>query len=177
MKRRVYSVLSAISSSYPHLKGRLPTCSSPVRHSRREASSSLAVRLACLRRAASVRSEPGSNSPLFYFKHPEGRLISIIFKQVPFLIFRNVDLERKKITTQSNHPSPCVISSLILCSTLIFLTKDDCSLAFFFPFPLISKTSLLAPTLCLSAPQRKRIYHKIIYSVKRILLFSFVFLI
>lgn len=61
---RVYSVLPAISSSYPHLKGRLPTCSSPVRHSRREASFSLAVRLACLRRAASVRSEPGSNSPV-----------------------------------------------------------------------------------------------------------------
>ena len=68
MKRRVYSVLSAISSSYPHLKGRLPTCSSPVRHSRREASSSLAVRLACLRRAASVRSEPGSNSPSLLFQ-------------------------------------------------------------------------------------------------------------
>ena len=99
MKRRVYSVLSAISSSYPHLKGRLPTCSSPVRHSRREASSSLAVRLACLRRAASVRSEPGSNSPLFYFKHPEGCLISIILSQSRFFYFRNVDLNREKEIT------------------------------------------------------------------------------
>ena len=29
------------------------------------------VRLACLKRAASVRSEPGSNSPLYYFQHPK----------------------------------------------------------------------------------------------------------
>ena len=94
---RVYSVLPAISSSYPHLKGRLPTCSSPVRHSRREASSSLAVRLACLRRAASVRSEPGSNSPLFYFKHPEGRLISIILKASPVsFILGTLTFKRKK---------------------------------------------------------------------------------
>ena len=92
----MYSVLSAISSSYPHLKGRLPTCSSPVRHSRREASFSLAVRLACLRRAASVRSEPGSNSPLFYFKHPKGRLISIILSQSRFLFLGTLTFERKK---------------------------------------------------------------------------------
>ncbi len=86
---RVYSVLPAISNSYPHLKGRLPTCSSPVRHSRRRASSPLAVRLACLRRAASVRSEPGSNSPLFYFKHPERCLIFINNVEVfPFLLFQ-----------------------------------------------------------------------------------------
>ena len=40
-----------------------PTCYSPVRHSHTEASFCNPVRLACLRRAASVRSEPGSNSP------------------------------------------------------------------------------------------------------------------
>ena len=131
MNYRVYSVLPAISNSYPHLKGRLPTCSSPVRHSRREASSSLAVRLACLRRAASVRSEPGSNSPLFYFKHPEGRLISIILSKSRFLFLGTLTFERKRnnsirvIIHHSKHPS-----SPILCSTLIFLTKDFCSLAF-----------------------------------------------
>ena len=124
---RVYSVLPAISSSYPHLKGRLPTCSSPVRHSRRGASSSLAVRLACLRRAASVRSEPGSNSPLFYFKHPEGRLISIILKASPVsFIFRNVDLyEKEKIAMQSNYSSPRTPSfSLNSLFYAYFLTKD-----------------------------------------------------
>ena len=48
------------------------TCYSPVRHSGAGASSRLAVRLACLRRAASVRSEPGSNSPSFIHKTPKG---------------------------------------------------------------------------------------------------------
>ena len=48
---------------YPRPGGRLSTCYSPVRHSR--GPKPLAVRLACLKRAASVRSEPGSNSPSF----------------------------------------------------------------------------------------------------------------
>ena len=55
-----------------------PTCYSPVRHSRAGASSRLAVRLACLRRAASVRSEPGSNSPWF-IHWPQGPVISFQF--------------------------------------------------------------------------------------------------
>ena len=63
LQKRPYPVLPGISTGYPRPGGASPTCYSPVRHSRRGASSSLAVRLACLRRAASVRSEPGSNSP------------------------------------------------------------------------------------------------------------------
>ena len=56
-----------------------------------------AARLAWLRRAASVRSEPGSNSPLFYFKHPEGRLISIILKASPVsFILGTLTFKRKK---------------------------------------------------------------------------------
>ena len=62
-RRRSYPVLPGISTGYPRPEGASPTRSSPVRHSREGASSFLAVRLACLRRAASVRSEPGSNSP------------------------------------------------------------------------------------------------------------------
>ena len=116
MKHRVYSVLPAISSSYPHLKGRLPTCSSPVRHSRREASSSLAVRLACLRRAASVRSEPGSNSPLFYFKHPEGRLISIILSKSRFLFLGTLTFKRKKQQCKAiiHHFTPLFLPFFVL---------------------------------------------------------------
>ncbi len=48
----------------------IPTCYSPVRHSRIAAS----VRLACVRPAASVRSEPGSNSQVDFRTvqgHPE----------------------------------------------------------------------------------------------------------
>ncbi|VQI37767.1 transposase [Streptococcus pneumoniae] len=55
-------VLAIVSNSYPPLPGRLPTRYSPVRNSSREASSSFSVLLACIRHAASVRPEPGSNS-------------------------------------------------------------------------------------------------------------------
>src|SRR5215831_18135321 len=62
--RTTYAVLAILSDSYPPLKGRLPTCYSPVRHFTQDRSPFL-VRLACVRPAANVRSEPGSNSPVF----------------------------------------------------------------------------------------------------------------
>ena len=60
---RPHAVLPRVSTGYPPSRGRSPTCYSPVRHSRAGIATSLTVRLACLKRAASVRSEPGSNSP------------------------------------------------------------------------------------------------------------------
>jgi len=54
-----YPVLASLSKRYPRLEGRLATCSSPVRHW----SIAAPVRLACVRHAASVHPEPGSNSP------------------------------------------------------------------------------------------------------------------
>ena len=50
---------------YSPPKGRSPTCYSPVRHSHVGPKPHIPVRLACLIRAASVRSEPGSNSPSY----------------------------------------------------------------------------------------------------------------
>ena len=70
-----YSVLAIISNCYPQLKGRSPTCYSPVCHSvvihfqlcaSTPSSVGHCVRLACLRHAASVHPEPGSNSPKKY---------------------------------------------------------------------------------------------------------------
>ena len=58
-----YSVLAPLSQSYPQSRGRLPTRYSPVRHST-EGRSPVRVRLACVRHAASVHSEPESNSPV-----------------------------------------------------------------------------------------------------------------
>src|SRR6478672_8376187 len=58
------AVLAILSDCCPPLKGRLPTCYSPVRHFTGGRSPFL-VRLACVRPAANVRSEPGSNSPVF----------------------------------------------------------------------------------------------------------------
>ena len=68
-----YAVLAPVSKCYPPLMGRLPTCYSPVRHSSFQLSASTreerSVRLACIRHAASVRPEPGSNSQIKYLSH------------------------------------------------------------------------------------------------------------
>ena len=63
MTRGSYAVLAKVSLSYPPLKGRLVTGYSPVRHFTQVLLPFL-VRLACVRHAASVDSEPGSNSRL-----------------------------------------------------------------------------------------------------------------
>src|SRR5262249_14589528 len=60
-KAGCYAVLASLSGRYPPLEGRSPTCYSPVRHST-QGRSPFRVRLACVRHAASVDSEPGSNS-------------------------------------------------------------------------------------------------------------------
>ena len=62
-----YAVLAAISNCYPPVWGRLPTRYSPVRHSVtkdfiRRICPRCFVRLACVKHAASVHPEPGSNS-------------------------------------------------------------------------------------------------------------------
>ena len=64
-----YAVLATLSSGCPPLKGRLPTCYSPVRRFTSTRRYVLA-RLACVKPAANVRSEPGSNSPLKWFVSP-----------------------------------------------------------------------------------------------------------
>ena len=61
----MYPVLAPLSKCYPRCRGRLPTRYSPVRHSTQDRSPFL-VRLACVKHAASVQSEPGSNSPVKY---------------------------------------------------------------------------------------------------------------
>ena len=61
-----YAVLAALSHCYPPDKGRLSTRYSPVRQSPVKASFYLLLRLACVKPAASVRPEPGSNSPLLF---------------------------------------------------------------------------------------------------------------
>jgi hypothetical protein len=62
---RPHAVLPHVSMGYSPPKGRSPTCYSPVRHSHEFPKDLIPVRLACLIRAASVRSEPGSNSPSY----------------------------------------------------------------------------------------------------------------
>ncbi|GFP33591.1 hypothetical protein HKBW3S42_01928, partial [Candidatus Hakubella thermalkaliphila] len=59
-KEKDYPVLSFLSEGYPGLLGRLPTRYSPVRRYPKK-QASWTARLACVKHAASVRSEPGSN--------------------------------------------------------------------------------------------------------------------
>ena len=118
---RAYSVLSAISNSYPQLKGTSPTRYSPVRHSRIGASTNLAVRLACLRRAASVRSEPGSNSP-WLFLGPKPKIF-IIHLTWPILI--SYELIRCKFIKN-------------LPKTLVIFSKLTEPYSFFLSFPFLS---------------------------------------
>ena len=63
VKHEDYPVLAAVSRCYPGHQGRLPTRYSPVRRSTQDRSPFLA-RLACVKHASSVQSEPGSNSPV-----------------------------------------------------------------------------------------------------------------
>jgi hypothetical protein len=71
-KAGCYAVLASLSGRYPPFEGRSPTCYSPVRHSTKSRSP-FRVRLACVRHAASVDSEPGSNSHVNLLFHPSLR--------------------------------------------------------------------------------------------------------
>ena len=70
-KNGSYPVLDPVSQAYPEVQGRSPTCYSPVRHSSTPASRGLSVRLACVKHAASVHPEPGSNSPQKTFQQKQ----------------------------------------------------------------------------------------------------------
>ena len=59
--RRSYAVLATLSRSYPPSLGTFRCITHPFA-TRRQDCSRAAVRLACVRHAASVQSEPGSNS-------------------------------------------------------------------------------------------------------------------
>ena len=77
-----YPVLPTVSRGCPGAGGRLPTCYSAVRHSIRAPKGALTVRLACVRRAASVRPEPGSNSllnPLYQITTPKSNYLISFF--------------------------------------------------------------------------------------------------
>src|SRR3990172_4224711 len=62
-----HAVLALLSEGYPPLEGRSPTRYSPVCHSTCPLRD-FRVRLACIRHAASVDSEPGSNSQVKFVR-------------------------------------------------------------------------------------------------------------
>ena len=99
----IYAGLASLSEGCPPAGGRLHTCYSPVRQSPAGSASTspVALRLACVKPAASVHPEPGSNSPLF-----------ILFSFFSFKDdFRNLRSRR----SDSNIPNCCLWPSLSFC--------------------------------------------------------------
>ena len=68
-----------VSHGCPPPRGRSLTCYSPVRHSPGRPKPPLLVRLACVKHAASVHPEPGSNSPNTPPKHTPTRGVLGVF--------------------------------------------------------------------------------------------------
>src|SRR5580704_822745 len=101
---RCYAVLASVSRCYSTLEGRLVTCYSPGRHFTHGLLHFL-VRLACVRHAASVDSEPGSNSRLKpdAYRRVEGRLPSPGSKAgmappLSLLLLASCEAAKKKFT-------------------------------------------------------------------------------
>ena len=104
-----YAVLAAVSSCYPPVWGRLPTRYSPVRRSvtktsiRRNLFKRFA-RLACVKHAASVHPEPGSNSQIKVFSRQDQHLANLsclllgLFHKIYFMNFQGyVTVQLSKI--------------------------------------------------------------------------------
>ena len=97
-----YAVLAVVSNCYPPVQGRLPTRYSPVRHSVTEQSLrrdqvKCFVRLACVKHAASVHPEPGSNSHIKKFNHVQNLAwlnlsFDLMFKGASFDAVRQIFL-------------------------------------------------------------------------------------
>ena len=102
-----YPILDPVSQAYPEVQGRSPTCYSPVRHSSTSASTGLSVRLACVKHAASVHPEPGSNSPQKTFQQKQA-----VKSPIPNQKQTNQHPNRRrtgknpKITRFNNRPQP-----------------------------------------------------------------------
>ena len=83
-----HAVLAPLSRSYSPPAGRLLTCYSPVRQSHHRASSMNPLRLACVKPAASVRPEPGSNSPLYSssYKRIKSKIFELARPSLSFIV-------------------------------------------------------------------------------------------
>ena len=101
-----YPVLDPVSQAYPRVQGRSPTCYSPVRHSSTSASTGLSVRLACVKHAASVRPEPGSNSPQKGREKPKPRQKDKPTQTTPQRCRLNWQIQKLHKEKTSTNPQP-----------------------------------------------------------------------
>ena len=128
-----YPVLDPVSQAYPRAKGRSPTCYSPVRRSCTP--KGLTARLACVKHAASVRPEPGSNSPSNAYRQkttptPTGADIALITSttttQTNMALTKQHTVEfSKNKHTPSRTTEAAVRSGMTLSDLLDPLTGSD----------------------------------------------------
>ena len=124
---QTYAALAILSDCYPPPKGRLSTCYAPVRRFTQGRSPFLA-RLACVKPAANVRSEPGSNSPIKVrfawnnlgetcsLKVLQGYLL-LSFSLSPSIQFSAAYFSRLRISSQQGEE---VYSGRCFCQQLFF---------------------------------------------------------
>ena len=118
-----YPVLAVVSNCYPRPMGRLLMYYSPVRHSCLKTSPQASVRLACIRHAASVHPEPGSNSPLSFS----------IFRQ--FHVFLTLSFFLSLLTCLLfSFQCPCRPLSRVLIYNTIYPLPLQVFFSFFFVF-------------------------------------------
>ena len=109
-KAGCHAVLASLSERYPPLEGRSPTRYSPVCHST-HGLLHFRVRLACVRHAASVDSEPGSNSHVKFVVHR-----------------RPCGLRRNNCLTRGRFIGSCVVQSVLIesgSSPVAFARTDN----------------------------------------------------
>ena len=111
----IYAGLARLSAGCPPDRGRLHTCYSPVRRSPAgEASfSPAAPRLACVKPAASVHPEPGSNSPLFIVSYIFFQFCVCLGLRIPLPASTSYILLKKSRLNRRFS---------LLCSNLVFLS-------------------------------------------------------
>ena len=143
-----YAVLAVVSNCYPPVWGRLPTRYSPVRHSvtkqslRRDQVECF-VRLACVKHAASVHPEPGSNSHVKKFSCPVINWLNqtcIWFTVLRLFLYRNVRV--LWFTTPWNslnlsrlfHCSVINVLCVVLSDSLFIISYQVCFVKNFFSF-------------------------------------------
>jgi hypothetical protein len=147
---------------YSPPKGRSPTCYSPVRHSHEAPKGLTPVRLACLIRAASVRSEPGSNSPSYSVaSHSEEQkahlLYSIDFSHDPHSTL-SPSLPLSPFPVRKKHPPPHHKPALSRSSPRLAGTGAfHCFQRTFFPHPIRAASA--------KPPRRKGEYTALKYSL------------
>ena len=122
-----YGVLRTVSSDYPPPQGMLLTRYSPFRRSPPGIATRDAPRLACVKPAASVHPEPGSNSSLYILYYSKLDSLTLILIRID---------ARSKVTDASQDASLCYFSLYLSLSILsmIFplLSKRECKGTTFF---------------------------------------------